>query len=153
MEGLTQQGVDVCDCGLASTPAMFMACIDEKMKVDGAVMLTASHLPFNRNGMKFFTSRGGFDKRDISDLLDLAAAGNFPDQEPGGQLKQIDFISDYAGILVQKIREGVNDPAHFEQPLKGLRIIVDAGNGAGGFFAHQVLIRQTRPQINTMMVR
>ena len=140
MEGLTQQGVDVCDCGLASTPAMFMACIDEKMKVDGAVMLTASHLPFNRNGMKFFTSRGGFDKRDISDLLDLAAAGNFPDQEPGGQLKQIDFISDYAGILVQKIREGVNDPAHFEQPLKGLRIIVDAGNGAGGFFAHQVLI-------------
>ena len=34
----------------------------------------------------------------------------------------------------------MNDPAHFEQPLKGLRIIVDAGNGAGGFFAHQVLI-------------
>jgi phosphomannomutase len=139
IEGLTQQGVDVFDCGLASTPAMFMVCIDERMKVDGAVMLTASHLPFNRNGMKFFTAKGGFDKLDISDLLDLAAAGNFPDREPRGQVKQVDFISDYAGILVKKIREGVNDPANFEQPLRGLRIIVDAGNGAGGFFAHRVL--------------
>jgi phosphomannomutase len=140
MEGLTQQGVDVCDCGLASTPAMFMACIDKKMKVDGAVMLTASHLPFNRNGMKFFTSRGGFDKRDVSDLLELAASGSFQGREQKGKVRQVDFIPDYTGILVQMIREGVNDPENFERPLAGLRIIVDAGNGAGGFFAHRVLV-------------
>jgi phosphomannomutase len=139
-EGLTALGVNVVDCGLASTPAMFMACIDEKMKVDGAVMLTASHLPFNRNGMKFFTDRGGFDKQDINDLLQIAAGGSFPGSGQPGEVEKVDFISVYAGILVNKIREGVNDPERYEQPLAGLKIIVDAGNGAGGFFAHKVLV-------------
>ncbi len=140
MKGLMGQGVDVMDCGLASTPAMFMACIDEKMEVDGAVMLTASHLPFNRNGMKFFTDRGGFDKQDINDLLQIAAGGSFPGSSPPGGVEKVDFISVYAGILVNKIREGVNDPERYELPLVGLKIIVDAGNGAGGFFAHKVLV-------------
>jgi Phosphoglucomutase/phosphomannomutase, alpha/beta/alpha domain I len=40
---------------------------------DGAIMITASHLPFNRNGMKFFTSAGGLEKPDISAILRLAA--------------------------------------------------------------------------------
>ena len=140
MKGLMGQGVDVMDCGLASTPAMFMTCIDEKMVVDGAVMLTASHLPFNRNGMKFFTDRGGFDKQDINDLLQIAAGGSFPGSSPPGGMEKVDFISVYAGILANKIREGVNDPERYEQPLVGLKIIVDAGNGAGGFFAHKVLV-------------
>lgn len=139
-EGLTAQGVDVVDCGLASTPAMFMACIDDKMKVDGSVMLTASHLPFNRNGMKFFTRLGGFDKQDIHDLLQIAAEGSFPEGNPPGRMEKADFISDYAGILVNRIREGVKDTERYERPLDGLKIIVDAGNGAGGFFAHKVLV-------------
>ena len=41
---------------------------------DGGVMITASHLPYNRNGLKFFTKDGGFDKRDITELLHTAAA-------------------------------------------------------------------------------
>ncbi len=139
-EGVTALGVNVVDFGLASTPAMFMACIDEKMKVDGAVMLTASHLPFNRNGMKFFTDRGGFDKNDITDLLSIAADAVFQEPKLPGGVEKVDFISVYAGILVSKIREGVNDPERYEQPLGGLKIIVDAGNGAGGFFAHKVLV-------------
>ena len=139
-DGLTAMGVNVVDCGLASTPAMFMACIGEKMQVDGAVMLTASHLPFNRNGMKFFTARGGFDKEDISDLLKIAAGNSFPKHGPPGSVEEADFISDYAGVLVNKIREGVKDPEQYEEPLGGLKIIVDAGNGAGGFFAHKVLL-------------
>jgi len=139
-EGLTALGVDVKDCGMASTPAMFMACIDEEMKVDGAVMLTASHLPFNRNGMKFFTAQGGFDKQDINDLLEIAAEGSFPGSGQPGKVEKVDFISVYAGTLVKKIREGVNDPERYEEPLGGLKIIVDAGNGAGGFFANKVLI-------------
>ncbi|MEE9463626.1 MAG: phosphomannomutase/phosphoglucomutase [Bacteroidales bacterium] len=138
--GLTAQGVDVVDFGLASTPAMFMATIDEKLNVDGAVMLTASHLPFNRNGMKFFTSMGGFDKNDIHDLLNIASKGSFQESGRSGTVDEIDFISDYADILVNNIRAGVNDPEQFEQPLAGLKIIVDAGNGAGGFFAEKVLV-------------
>ena len=140
MQGLMGQGVDVMDCGLASTPAMFMACIDDKLGIDGAVMLTASHLPFNRNGMKFFTAKGGFDKRDIHDLLQIAASGTFHESGQPGGVQTVDYISIYAGILVNRIREGVNDPERYEQPLGGLKIIVDAGNGAGGFFAHKVLL-------------
>jgi phosphomannomutase len=41
--------------------------------------------------------------------------------------------------LVQTIRQGVNHPEHYEQPLKSFKIIVDAGNGAGGFYASKVL--------------
>lgn len=65
--------VKVSDFGLASTPAMFMSCISPDHIYDGAIMLTASHLPFNRNGMKFFTRDGGLDKPDIKALLEIAA--------------------------------------------------------------------------------
>ena len=66
--GLTYNNCSIGDAGLASTPAMFMSTIFEEYKYDGAIMLTASHLPFNRNGMKFFTKFGGLEKQDISDI-------------------------------------------------------------------------------------
>lgn len=50
-----------------------MNCIAD-VKYDGAVMITASHLPFNRNGFKFFDNKAGFEKKEISDLLDRAAS-------------------------------------------------------------------------------
>lgn len=40
---------------------------------NGAIIITASHLPFNRNGFKFFTGEGGLEKGDIADLLARAA--------------------------------------------------------------------------------
>lgn len=49
-------------------------------------MITASHLPFQRNGFKFFTADGGLEKGDINAVLALAAqaaaeAGVVPDDE------------------------------------------------------------------------
>ncbi|PSM54800.1 phosphomannomutase/phosphoglucomutase, partial [Clostridium diolis] len=41
--------------------------------------------------------------------------------------------------LVDKIRKNVNSKTNYERPLEGTKIIVDAGNGAGGFFAYKVL--------------
>ncbi len=139
IKGLSDSGFDVLDCGLASTPAMFMTTIHEKTGVEGGVMLTASHLPFNRNGMKFFTEKGGFDKGNISDLLQIAAKEDFLVAETKGRVKGIDFISEYANFLVETIRKGVHDATQYNTPLAGLKIIVDAGNGAGGFFAGKVL--------------
>jgi len=140
INGLIQAGSDVLDCGIASTPAMFMTTIDPDLEVAGSVMLTASHLPFNRNGMKFFTEIGGFDKENVSELLEIAEKGKFTESERIGEVESYDFISDYARFLVETIRIKVNDPEHFNTPLAGLKIIVDAGNGAGGFFAHKVLL-------------
>ena len=49
---------------------------------DGAVMITASHLPYNRNGFKFFTRDGGYEKADIAQLLKLAAAEHAAAEAP-----------------------------------------------------------------------
>ena len=56
-------GVKIYDCGLVSTPSMFMTTVD--FGCDAAVQITASHHPFNRNGLKFFTRDGGLDHGDI----------------------------------------------------------------------------------------
>jgi phosphomannomutase len=139
MEGITSAGCQVYDFGMASTPAMFMSTVTEGINCNGAIMLTASHLPFNRNGLKFFTPDGGLDKQNITDILTLAQENNFAIASAKGTIEKRDFMSIYAAQFVQQIRQAVNHPEHFEQPLKGLKIIVDAGNGAGGFYAHQVL--------------
>lgn len=138
-EGISILGSKVYDFDIASTPAMFISTITSELSCDGAIMLTASHLPFNRNGLKFFTKEGGLNKRDITDILTLAENNNFTAAQEKGSVEKYDFISVYAQDLVKKVRESVNHPDNVEQPLEGLKIIVDAGNGAGGFYAEKVL--------------
>ena len=139
-QGLTDMGLDVYDCGIASTPAMFMSTVDKKYSIDAGVMLTASHLPFNRNGLKFFTAEGGLNKSDISAILELAEKDKHETLTEKGKVQPLNYISDYASYLVNAIRAGVGSGVDKNQPLKGLKIILDAGNGAGGFFAHKVLM-------------
>ena len=143
IEGINSLGSDVYDFAIASTPAMFMSTITDGFNCDGAIMLTASHLPFNRNGLKFFTAQGGLEKKDITDILKLAEQNQFDIASTqgsiDGKITNHDFIAVYADQFVSKIRAAVNHPEHYEQPLKGLKIIVDAGNGAGGFYASKVL--------------
>ena len=139
MEGINSLGSQVYDFAIASTPAMFMSTITDGFNCDGAIMLTASHLPFNRNGLKFFTAQGGLEKKDITDILHLAEKNEFAVSETLGRITEHDFISVYTQQFVTKIRESVNHPDNYEQPLQGLKIIVDAGNGAGGFYASKVL--------------
>jgi len=140
IQGIIELGSHVFDCGLASTPAMFMTTVTEGYEYDGSVMVTASHLPFNRNGLKFFTKDGGLEKEDITNILELAQAGAFPKASAIGKATEVDFISVYAQSLVDKVRKEVNNPTHPMEPLKGFKIVVDAGNGAGGFFVDKVLV-------------
>ena len=140
IEAMLSESVDVVNCGLASTPAMFMTTVTDGYKYDGSVMLTASHLPFNRNGLKFFTKDGGLEKADITAVLALADEiedGLHPvaDGTVKGREIKLDFITIYAAGLVSKIREATKSL----KPLEGTHIIVDAGNGAGGFYAEKVL--------------
>ncbi len=139
IDGITSTGSQVNDFGMASTPAMFMSTITTGFECDGAIMLTASHLPFNRNGMKFFTASGGLEKQDISAILALAKANTFVLAPTVGTVTNHDFMSVYANQFVSQVRSAVNHATNFAQPLAGLKIIVDAGNGAGGFYADRVL--------------
>ena len=123
------------DCGLASTPAMFMTTVDFDCRA--AVQITASHHPFDRNGLKFFTVRGGADSGDLDAIIENAADLPAPDCAKGGT-ETADYMSVYAARLRKMICDGVaaEDRDH---PLKGYHILVDAGNGVGGFYASKVL--------------
>ncbi|MGB3368921.1 MAG: phosphomannomutase/phosphoglucomutase [Acidaminobacteraceae bacterium] len=125
------------DCGIASTPSMFMSTIYDETKCDGAIMITASHLPYNRNGFKFFTRDGGLDKEDITSILTNISEDIAFDLNPLASEKN-NLIDLYSNMIVNIIRKKVNS-ANFNEPLKGMNIIVDAGNGSGGFFAEKVL--------------
>jgi phosphomannomutase len=133
-EEMVRQGLNVTDFGMASTPAMFMSTVTPGYEYDGSVMITASHLPFNRNGFKFFTSSGGLESADIKAILTYAG-GEETTGMAAGKLEQGTFMDAYAGILADKIRAATGE----DKPLEGFRIVVDAGNGAGGFYVDKVL--------------
>lgn len=135
-ETFMSSGAKVLCCGLASTPSMFMTTVD--LGCDGALQITASHHPFNRNGLKFFTRQGGLEGKDIETILEYAQNGARPEKVDGGTITDIDYMSDYAKGLCEKIKKEVN-AEDYEHPLKGFKIVVDAGNGAGGFYADKVL--------------
>lgn len=135
-DALVFDGADVIDTGLSSTPAMFMSTLFDEINADGAIMLTASHMPENRNGMKFFYKGGGLDAKDVTEILEIAEKGDFI-HKTGGSLTGFDLMKVYAEHLRNIISERIDNGK--DKPLEGLHIVVDAGNGAGGFFASQVL--------------
>lgn len=122
------EGIKVYDCGLSSTPAMFMTTV--VLGVTASVQITASHHPYDKNGLKFFTRDGGFEGEDIKEILTIANGLSEVKTAPVS-CEEIDFMSRYSELLKAKIIEGINDG---EKPLSGFHMVVDAGNGAGGFF-------------------
>lgn len=133
---ITDMGVNVLDCAYCSTPAMFMTTVTRKC--DGAIQITASHHPFDRNGLKFFTRDGGLSGDELKDILLNAEAEKIREKSPKGEVTSIDYISEYAKILRDMIKEGVG-AKDYDYPLKDFKIAVDAGNGVGGFYATKVL--------------
>lgn len=144
-ETLVHIGVKVYDCGLASTPAMFMSTIFPEYACDGAIMITASHLPFNRNGFKYFDKEGGLNKADISAIIAYAGSNGIIENfelasNPGANpAEKRDLIGRYSEHLREKIIAEAANIKTPDKPLEGLKIVVDAGNGAGGFYATQIL--------------
>jgi len=139
VKGITETGHNAVVTGLSTTPSMFMRLKDEEKQAEtfchGAVMITASHLPFNRNGLKFFSQTGGLEGADVKEILSLSTGYRFAETANVGDRIQAPYLDDYAKNLVEKVRLACGE----ETPLLGKKIIVDAGNGAGGFFADKVL--------------
>ena len=128
--------VKVLDCSLSSTPAMFMTTVT--LGCNASVQITASHHPYDKNGLKFFTKDGGFEGCDIAEILTIADTVDVSDIKENTTVVAVDFMSEYSAILRKMICEGVN-AENYEKPLEGFHIVTDAGNGAGGFYAQKVL--------------
>ncbi len=132
-EGISKTGASVQDYGMCTTPAMFMATITPGFMPDGSIMVTASHHPWDRNGLKFVTAQGGLYSKDITALIDDALTLEPDDFPVSGAIVDRPFLPTYMEQLADRIRTGLDTDV--EKPLLGLHVVVDAGNGAGGFYA------------------
>ncbi|KAG2611330.1 hypothetical protein PVAP13_4KG127615 [Panicum virgatum] len=143
--GLARAGCSVFDMGLATTPACFMSTILPRFNYDASIMMTASHLPYTRNGLKFFTKRGGLTSVDVEKICNRAAQKYVARKMGLGSrgtppvVMRVDLMSAYSQHLRDIIKQRVAHPTHYDTPLKGFKVIVNAGNGCGGFFTWDVL--------------
>eukprot|EP00172_Hildenbrandia_rubra_P004250 Plantae.Rhodophyta-Hildenbrandia_rubra.ctg8203.p1 GENE.Plantae.Rhodophyta-Hildenbrandia_rubra.ctg8203~~Plantae.Rhodophyta-Hildenbrandia_rubra.ctg8203.p1 ORF type:complete len:631 (+),score=118.04 Plantae.Rhodophyta-Hildenbrandia_rubra.ctg8203:1851-3743(+) len=134
LEGIIGESGLAVNTVLGTTPAMFMTTA--LWDCDAAVMITASHLPKNRNGLKFFVKdKGGLSSSEVKEIL-VDAGNGWVGTNVQGKREERSFLTTYADFLKQKIVDGSEKG---ERPLEGFKIVVDAGNGAGGFFATDVL--------------
>ena len=130
-QGILSTGAKAFDYGMCTTPAMYMAILTEGFQPDGSIMVTASHHPWVLNGLKFFTEEGGLGFHELDEVLAIAqtlsaaSASEKPAETP--------FLPTYQEHLKQLIIKSI-DP-EVQKPLLGLHVVVDAGNGAGGFYA------------------
>ncbi len=137
INSLRSLGIKVYDCSLTSTPAVFASIAT--LSCTAAIQITASHHPSNRNGMKFFTADGGLSGLNVKEILEICqrnTAVDIPNNK--GDVKTINIMNYYCNKLVKFICNEL-DCNEDSKPLKGLKIVVDAGNGAGGFFAKEIL--------------
>ncbi|MFH0830212.1 MAG: phosphomannomutase/phosphoglucomutase [Candidatus Aenigmatarchaeota archaeon] len=120
MEGLRSTGCNVVDVGMITTPMMIFAV--GNYKLDGGVMVTASHNPKDYNGFKLFT-KGAMPLSYESGgqkVEEPVKSGNFT--KGTGGVKNMDVVGDYSNFILGYVN--VNG--------KGMKIIVDAGNGSAG---------------------
>ncbi|MCL4502081.1 MAG: phosphomannomutase, partial [Deltaproteobacteria bacterium] len=122
--GLIDSGVEVWDLGLCGTEQVYF--YTSALKLDGGIMVTASHNPPDYNGLKLVRreSRPVSGDTGLRDLEVLSAAGKFPPlaQNPG-KVVATDAFEAYIAHLFTYVDTSV---------LKPLKIVVNAGNGCAG---------------------
>jgi phosphomannomutase len=122
-KGLLDSGVDVYDIGLCGTECVYFATFSERM--DGGIMVTASHNPPDYNGMKFVReeSRPISGDTGLKEIQAIAEAGRFSRPERLGRRIDLDIGERYVSHLLSYLEPG---------KLRKLRIVVNAGNGGAG---------------------
>ena len=107
-KGAASQGLNVVDCGVLPTPALAGAALSEGTL---SVMITGSHIPADRNGLKFYTSTGEFTKADEAPLAEAVAGWSLIEAVP--TFAQHDASSAYVARYVNGLPAGC---------LSGLRV-------------------------------
>ena len=121
--GITDQGADVIEIGLCSTPMFYFAV--NFLKGDAGVMVTASHNPAKYNGFKLVREKAipmTYDE-GITQVRDLASANDLKEASKKGVIiKRADMVHDYANFVLSLAKE-----------IPKLKIVVDTSNGMAGF--------------------
>ncbi len=121
--GLTEGGAEVFDIGLCGTEEVYFATFHVKM--DGGIMVTASHNPMDYNGMKLVRegSRPISGDSGLHDIQKLAENGAFAPTRPKGRVRPLDVRKSYIDHLLGYIDF---------RALRPLKVVVNAGNGCAG---------------------
>ena len=128
-KGLVDSGVDVYDIGLCGTEGVYFATFAEKM--DGGIMVTASHNPPDYNGMKFVReqSRPISGDTGLKNIQKIAEANAYSTPSSKGQRFDLDTRAKYIDHLLSYLDRS---------KLKKLKIVVNAGNGGAGAIVDQL---------------
>lgn len=130
--GLASAGVDVLLVGIAPTPAV--AFLVAQTGADLGVMLSASHNPMPDNGIKFF-ARGGVKLADeVEDQIE-ARMGEEWSRPTGSEVGRVKDASDLLEKYIQHVVETIDGS------LAGLKVVVDAANGAASYVAPEIYRR------------
>ncbi len=122
--GWASAGGDVLKAGVLPTPAV--AFLTRHFKAQAGAVLSASHNPYNDNGIKFFSPAGekltDAQEHAIEALLDPKVVHGGPLLSLGRIARALDARETYKAFAASTLPKG--------QPLRGLKLVVDAGHGA-----------------------
>jgi len=122
--GLSAAGVDVYLCGPLPTPAI--AYLTRALRLSAGIVISASHNPFDDNGIKFFS--GGGAKLPDNVELDIEREMDQPLAcAPSAELGKAFRVSDAAGRYIEFCKSTFPN----ERDLRGCKIVVDCAHGAG----------------------
>lgn len=128
-KGLMEAGVDVLDIGLCGTEVVYFATFHQKL--DGGIMVTASHNPPDYNGLKLVRELAKPISVDtgLQAIRVIAERDSFPKVAHEGLRREIDVGAAYLKHLLSYVEI---------KKLKPLKIVVNAGNGAAGLMVDQL---------------
>src|SRR5215203_2801670 len=137
MHGAVQAGAKCLSAGVITTPGV--AFLTRKHQAAAGVVISASHNPYQDNGIKIFSPSGQKMDDSVERLIEADIFGNVelpPPSKPrrsfSPKLEEI-LRQEYSSFLIRKIGNGLS--------LLGLTIVVDCANGASSMLAPPMLLR------------
>ena len=121
--GFTSVGMDVVMTGPLPTPAIAM--LTREMRADLGVMISASHNPFEDNGIKLF-GPDGFKLSDEAEASIEALLEEQPQLVEPGHIGRARRIEDARGRYMHAVKQSIGSDVRFD----GLKVVVDCANGA-----------------------
>jgi len=122
---LNESGVSVIELGLCPTPLQYFSL--HRLDVQGGIMITGSHNPPEFNGMKLSLGKETLHGEEIQEIKKLIDSGR--KTEGTGTSSKYEIIPDYMEFVKEK----------FLGDFKGLKVVVDAGNGTSGIVGPPIM--------------